>query len=62
MAHSSDVKMADAAESTLLSDEEFDNDDQAALVYYDPSHSASFEGVQRLAKVLKDKCKNRIRK
>ena len=41
----------------LLSDEEIDDNDQAALVYYDPSHPASFGGVQRLAKVLKDKSK-----
>ena len=54
MAHSPDNEMAAAAESTtLLSDEEIDNNDQAALVYYDLSHPASFGGVQRLAKVLK---------
>ena len=64
MAHSPDNEMAAAAESTtLLSDEEIDDDDdQAALVYYDPSHPASFGGVQRLAKVLKGKSKDRTRK
>ena len=53
--------MADAAKSTPLSDSEFD-DDEAALVYYDPLHPASFGGVHRLAKVLKDKSKNRTKK
>ena len=53
--------MADAAKSTPLSDSEFD-DDEAALVYYDPLHPASFGGVHRLAKVLKDKSKSRTKK
>ena len=61
MAHSSDTEMAETAKSTPLSDREFD-DDEAALVYYDPLHPAFFGGVHRLAKVLKDKSKNQTKK